>query len=246
MTPSENLTNLLIKAVNKKIQNNPCSSFLLAISGGSSPLSLYKLWTKKYLKSILWKNIDLFWVDERCVRPEDPESNYGVAKKMLLDIVPIPENKIHRIMGEENPLKEAERYDGMVRKHLNGAKGFDMIILGIGEDGHTSSIFPGQEYLLNSDKLYEESVNPHNGQKRVSLTGNGILNASKQIFFISGQGKAQILSSLSNNYGNPQYPAGYIMKRASNPIVFWENSGIEGNLVVNIINKMPNIEIISD
>ena len=198
MTPSENLTNLLIKAVNRKIQNNPDSSFLLAISGGSSPLSLFKLWTGKYLKSILWKNIDLFWVDERCVPPENPESNYGVAKKMLLDIVPIPENRIHRIMGEENPCKEAERYEEMVRKHLKGVAGFDMVILGIGEDGHTSSIFPGQEYLLSSSKLYEESINPHSGQKRISLTGNGILNASNPVFFISGQGKAQALLRISD------------------------------------------------
>ncbi|MDD4293764.1 MAG: 6-phosphogluconolactonase, partial [Bacteroidales bacterium] len=101
MNPSEKLTSLLIQAIKKKIATKPNSRFLLAISGGTSPLSLFRLWTGRYRNKIDWNNIELFWVDERCVPPDDSESNYGTARKMLLDNVPIPETRVHRIKGEE-------------------------------------------------------------------------------------------------------------------------------------------------
>ena len=245
MNPSENLTNLLIQAIKKKIATKPDSRFLLAISGGTSPLSLFRLWTGKYRNKIDWNNIELFWVDERCVPPDDSESNYGTARKMLLDKVPIPETCIHRIIGEEDPFAEAGRYDKIIRDFWKDSAGFDLVILGIGSDGHTSSIFPGQKHLLSTDKIYEESVNPYSGQKRIALTAKGILNSINLFFYISGPEKGEILSGISENYGNPIYPAGYIMKEASNPMIFWENAHSEPFIINEIINKMQNVQIIS-
>ena len=245
MNPSEKLTSLLIQAIKKKIATKPNSRFLLAISGGTSPLSLFRLWTGRYRNKIDWNNIELFWVDERCVPPEDSESNYGIARKMLLDNVPIPETRVHRIKGEDEPFAEAGRYGKVVRDLWKDSAGFDLVILGIGPDGHTSSIFPGQIHLLNTDKIYEESVNPYSGQKRIALTAKGILNSANLYFFISGQEKEKIISAISDNYGNPMYPAGYIMKEASNPMIFWENTGVEPFIIHGIINKMHNVQIVS-
>ncbi len=245
MNPSEKLTSLLIQAIKKKIATKPNSRFLLAISGGTSPLSLFRLWTGKYRNKIDWNNIELFWVDERCVPPEDSESNFGTARKMLLENVPMPETHVHRIKGEDEPFAEAGRYGKLVCDFWKDSTGFDMVILGIGSDGHTSSIFPGQKHLLNTDRIYEESVNPYSGQKRIALTAKGILNSANLYFFISGPEKEKIMSVISDNYGNPMYPAGYIMKEASNPMIFWENTGVEPFIIHGIINKMHNVQIVS-
>lgn len=244
MNPSEILTKQLIKAINQKVVQNPKCRFSLAISGGSSPLNLFKLWSGKYIEKINWNSLDLFWVDERCVPPDNPESNYGIAKKMFLDKIPLHQDHIYRIKGENNPSKEAKRYDEFVRTYFNNTTGYDMVILGIGDDGHTSSIFPGQEYLLNSKKIYEESVNPNTGQKRVALTSNGILNSQIVWFYIIGSDKRAIVKNISENYGKPLFPAGYIMKNASDPVVFWENSLNFSEDVSGIIDKMPNVQLI--
>ncbi|NTU94696.1 MAG: 6-phosphogluconolactonase, partial [Bacteroidales bacterium] len=177
--------------------------------------------------------------------PEDSESNYGTARKMLLENVPMPETHVHRIKGEDEPFAEAGRYGKLVCDFWKDSAGFDMVILGIGSDGHTSSIFPGQKHLLNTDRIYEESVNPYSGQKRIALTAKGILNSANLYFFISGPEKEKIMSVISDNYGNPMYPAGYIMKEASNPMIFWENTGVEPFIIHGIINKMHNVQIVS-
>ncbi|EKD31833.1 MAG: hypothetical protein ACD_77C00235G0001 [uncultured bacterium] len=244
MNPSEILTKQLIRAINLKTVHNPGSRFSLAISGGSSPLKLFGLWSGKYLDKINWNSLDLFWVDERCVSPDNPESNYGTAKKMLLDKIPLHKDHIHRIQGENNPASEANRYDGFVRSYLGNIQGYDMVILGIGGDGHTSSIFPGQDHLLKSKKIYEESVNPNTGQKRVALTSNGIFNSHIVFFYINGADKLSIVENISMNYGKLMFPAGYIMKNASDPFVFWENSLIASETITKIIDKMPNVQLI--
>ena len=244
MKPSEILTKQLIRAINHKAVQNPESRFSLAISGGSSPLNLFKLWSGKYLDKINWSSLDLFWVDERCVSADNPESNYGTAKKMLLDKIPLHQDNIYRIKGENNPAIEAKRYDEFVKAYLNNTPGYDMVILGIGGDGHTSSIFPGQDHLLKSKKIYEESVNPNTGQKRVALTSNGILNSHVVCFYINGPDKSSIVENISVNYGKPMFPAGYIMKNALDPIVFWENSLNSSEDISRIIDKMPNVQLI--
>lgn len=244
MNPSEILTKQLITAINQKAEKNPGSRFSLAISGGSSPLNLFKLWSGKYIEKINWDSLDLFWVDERCVPEDNPESNYGTAKKMLLDKIPLNPNHIYRIKGENNPANESKRYDDFVRTYFNNTPGYDMVILGIGADGHTSSIFPGQNHLLKSKKIYDESVNPYTGQKRVALTSNGILNSHIVCFYINGPDKRAIVKNISENYGKPLFPAGYIMKNASDPIVFWENSLNFSEDISGIIDKMPNVQLI--
>ncbi len=121
----------------------------IAISGGSTPTAMFALLAdpaQPYLNHIPWAKLQLFWVDERCVPPGDPESNYGVAKAVMLDKLPLPAENIHRMEGELDPEEAASRYESEIRNtfKLEGAETptFDLILLGIGPDGHTASLFP--------------------------------------------------------------------------------------------------------
>ena len=151
----------------------PDKTFNIAVSGGSTPALMFDLWANEYADITPWKRMKLYWVDERCVPPEDSDSNYGMMRSLLLGIVPIPYENVYRIRGEEKPAKEAARYSELVSRQVpkkNGWPEFDIVLLGAGDDGHTSSIFPGQEALLSSDQIYETSSHPRNGQKRISFT----------------------------------------------------------------------------
>ncbi|HLG32959.1 MAG TPA: 6-phosphogluconolactonase, partial [Ignavibacteriaceae bacterium] len=157
--------------------------------------------------------IHLFWGDERCVHPEDEESNFGMTKKFLLDYIDIPEKNVHRIRGEENPEKEAIRYTNEIKKYVPFYKElplFDLIMLGLGEDGHTASIFTNQKRLINSDKICEVAVHPVSGQKRITLTGTVINNAKRIIFLVTGGNKSGVIKELLEGKEKNKYPAAYI------------------------------------
>ena len=149
-----------------------------------------------------WIKFKVFWVDERCVPPDDPESNYGMAHHHLFRHVDIPKNQIYRIKGEYDPRSEQERYESILRENIplkNGLPKFDLIILGMGSDGHTASIFPDQMELFNSENLCEVSEHPEKGQKRITLTGKVINNAHNVVFLVTGDQKAPVLSQIIND-----------------------------------------------
>lgn len=226
-TPQETaqaLTHQLLKQMNAVRHNN----FNLAISGGSSAELLFRLWAEMYVKSIPWHRIHLYWVDERCVPPTDGDSNYGLAKRLFLDKVKIPRTQIHRIIGETDPENEAKRYSDIVRKNLPSSDGypaFDCIILGIGADGHTSSIFPGQNDLLCHPDPYAPSFNPYSGQKRIAMTGQPLLRSSMTIFYVAGTEKAGILSEITQSEAQAgKYPAGYIYYHSSHGEIFLDKA----------------------
>ena len=128
----------------------------------------------------------IYWVDERCVPAEDYESNYGTMRRLLLDEVGMPDEYVYPIYGVNRPEIEAKNYSTLVCRTVplwGGFPAFDVVLLGAGDDGHTSSIFPGQEYLLSSFHPYEVSVNPYNGQKRIAMTGCLLFAAKNLIFF---------------------------------------------------------------
>lgn len=216
---AQELTELLIEMINKKEGD----FFSLAISGGNSPLNLFSLWTGEYKKLIKWGKVKLFWVDERAVAPDNEESNYGSAKKYLLDLIDIPQTNIFRIKGEEDVREEALRYSLLVKEQLplkDNFPIFDMIILGIGDDGHTSSIFPGQSHLYNHEQPYAASVNPYSGQLRVAMTGNTILAAKRAVFFLIGESKIKTVELVESNIGNAKYPASYLLKDLGQSSIF--------------------------
>jgi 6-phosphogluconolactonase len=210
---AEVLASDLIRQINKARQI--ATPLTIVLSGGTTPKLLFRILAEKYAESVDWSYVHLFWGDERCVPPDDPESNFGMTREILLSKIEIPENNIHRIRGEENPEMEALRYsdDIVVFTPLrNRIPHFDIIILGMGNDGHTASIFPGSLNLMKSDKVCEVSVHPVTRQKRVTLTGKVINNAGRIVFMVTGTEKAHIIRDIFNKEAvSTNYPATYIV-----------------------------------
>ena len=205
------------------MNNEPDRIFNIAVSGGSTPALMFDLWANEYMETTPWNRMCIYWVDERCVPPDDSDSNYGMMRNLLLGMAPIPYENVFRIRGEVKPVKEAARYSGLVKQQVPSKQGwpeFDIILLGAGDDGHTSSIFPGQEELLTSASVYVVSINPRNGQKRIAMTGYPILNARHVIFLITGKGKADVVEEIckSGDVG----PAAYVAHHAQNVELFMD------------------------
>lgn len=178
------------------IASSSSNTFHLAISGGSTPNLLFSALAEKYADSDLWQKTHIWWVDERMVAPVDPESNFGKARQLLFSKIPIPEKNIHPIRGEQDPPREAEHYAQQIKETLTITEGwprFDLILLGMGEDGHTASIFPNEMNLLRSEHLCEVASHPVTFQKRITMTGKIINNAQKIIFLVTGANKAERL-----------------------------------------------------
>ncbi len=189
--------------------------FSVALSGGSTPEILFTLLSENYAKSVSWQFVHVFWVDERCVSPDDQESNYGMTWRKLLCNIDIPATNIHRIKGEENPESEVTRYSDEISEFTGKRDGlpfFDLVILGLGEDGHTASIFPGQRELINSDKICDVAHHPITFQKRITLTGRVINNAGSVTFLVTGKKKEKIVEKILNKSMDAQnLPASYII-----------------------------------
>jgi 6-phosphogluconolactonase len=198
----EELANQFADQLMNWVEKHSGNSFNLAISGGKTPDLLFSILAKKYAGSLLWEKIHFWWVDERMVSPTNPESNFGVAQKLLFSQISIPKENIHRIKGENTPEDEALSYSAQIQENLPQQDGwpvFDLILLGMGDDGHTASIFPNQMYLLNSEHICEVATQPQSGQKRVTLTGMSICSASKICFLVTGSNKTERLAEIFGN-----------------------------------------------
>ena len=196
----------VIKALAKEIFKLTKSSvqerFNILLSGGNTPTGLFKRITKKYADTINWKRIHLWWGDERCVSPENEKSNYKQAYDFLISQVSIPVENIHRIKGENVPEEEAIRYAGEIEESLN-YRGenpvFDLVILGLGEDGHTASIFPDEIELFEDERICAVATHPLSGQKRITLTGKVLNNANRVFFLVTGANKSQRIAEIMND-----------------------------------------------
>lgn len=213
----------MARQIFKMTQKSQQSRFDIALSGGNTPKKLFKSLVEKYKDIIPWERIHFWWVDERCVSPDDDESNFKMTNDILFSQVNIPNENIHRIKGENTPETEAKRYSEEIATNLNlrdGIPVFDLIILGMGEDGHTASIFPGQLELLDNEQICVVSEHPLTGQKRITLTGKVINNASRIFFLVTGESKALRLSEIMNDDEAAKLsPAYYITPE--NGKLFW-------------------------
>jgi 6-phosphogluconolactonase len=173
--------------------------FYLALSGGTTPREIFRFLSENYREKIEWPKVMIFWGDERCVSPLSDESNYRMAYETLIKKIDIPAGNIFRIEAEKDPEKEAERYSTLVEDllpHEMDLPRFDLILLGLGEDGHTASIFPGNIRLYNSEKLFEVSRHLATGQKRITATGRLINNARRVCFLVTGENKAEKVAQI--------------------------------------------------
>jgi len=185
----------------------------VAVSGGSTPLAIFRELAEQTTRED-WLHVSVFWGDERCVPPDDPESNYGSALEVLLKPLGLDKDRIHHIRGEDEAYGEAARYGGLLTKFLpmeNGFPVFDWIWLGLGRDGHTASIFPDQIELWTAGSPCIVSSHPDTAQRRISITG-GVINAAKRVSFIaSGRDKASVLKEIFHKEGrHMEYPAFYV------------------------------------
>jgi len=193
------------------------SKITIALSGGHTPELLFKkiaarLPSPDALPDL--SKVHFFWGDERCVPPHHPDSNYRMANLYLLRALHINESNVHRIRGERKPEEEILRYREDILQHVtlkNGVPVFDWIFLGMGDDGHTASIFPDQMSLLHSDELCAAAVHPLSGQQRITFTGKTIINARLITFLVTGRRKSKIIKEIMNDEPVAKlYPASYI------------------------------------
>jgi len=206
--------------------------YSVVLTGGNTAAKVYRLFSASGLGDELpWESVHLFWTDERCVSPQDDESNFGTALRTFIHAIPIPKENIHRIRGEEDPEKESNRYSLEIQNHLvlrkNHKYVFDWVLMGLGMDGHIASIFPGQKHLLSTKEFCFYTQHPETGQNRISLTLAAFKKAACISYHAIGQDKAKIISELvSKSPASKKYPAAhvsgewYLDKPAASSLVF--------------------------
>ena len=186
----------------------------IALSGGSTPKIVFEELVKRNISADNWANLHLYWGDERLVPPSDADSNYKMTVDYLLSKIEIPETNVHRIQGENNAKEEALRYSEILKNTVplrNGLPRFDLVILGMGSDGHTASIFPHEMKLWEASSYCVVATHPDSGQKRISITGDVINNAARVAFLITGEDKAPKLAEILEERGNHNtYPASLV------------------------------------
>lgn len=185
--------------------------FAIGLSGGSTPRQAFSLLAAPdYILTIPWHAMHVFWGDERCVPPDHPESNYLMARQALLDHVPVPSEHIYRMQGELKPQIAAQSYEAILRQvfpHQNGAT-LDLIMLGLGYDGHTASLFQGTSALQETRSWVVANHVPQLSTWRITLTPACINRARHVVFLVSGESKAGILASvLQESQQAIRYPA---------------------------------------
>jgi 6-phosphogluconolactonase len=187
----------------------------LAVSGGTTPRLLFQ---KLAALRFDWSRVHLFWVDERCVPPADPASNYKLAKDWLLPGARIPERNVHRIVGEIAPVEAAHRYSQEIRGFFKLDPGempqFDVVQCGMGPDGHTASLFPGSPLTEDRAAIATAVFAPQFNQWRVTLLPGPLLAARNMLYLVSGSDKAEALRAVFDGPPEPnKYPAQLIGKR---------------------------------
>ncbi|GIC78178.1 6-phosphogluconolactonase [Moritella sp. F3] len=174
----------------------------ISLSGGSTPKLLFKVLAQApFATSITWTNLHFWWGDERCVAPDDAESNFGEAQALLFSKVALPTENIHRILGEDAPEQEVIRFAQEMQTVIpahNGLPCFDWILLGMGGDGHTASLFPGQTDY-NDENIAIIAQHPESGQYRISKTARLLANAKRISYLVLGAGKAEVIKQIHDN-----------------------------------------------
>ncbi len=173
--------------------------FSVALAGGNTPRRVYELLaTERYKHRVEWPQVDLFFGDERCVPPDHPCSNYAMAYETLISKVPIPAKNVHRIIGEGEPGESARLYENHLRTFFAGVSWprFDLVLLGMGEDGHTASLFPGSDALDEKSKWAVATKPEGSRQGRITLTTPVFNQAAHVMFLVTGAGKAERLAQV--------------------------------------------------
>lgn len=231
ITVISNLENLSIAAAEKFVElanskGKNGYTFSVALAGGSTPKRLYELLADEkepYRSAVNWRNINIFWSDERCVPPDSEESNFRMANEILFKPLGISSTKIHRLKGELDSKTAAADYEGFLRLIFNTSNNvpqFDLILLGMGSDGHTASLFPHTDVFHENGNLVTSPFVEQLGKFRLTLTPAMINRAENIIFLVAGADKSSALFEVLEGNNNPEtFPAQIVNQASGN--VFW-------------------------
>ena len=214
--------------------------FAVALSGGKTPKALYSLLaTEEYRNKVSWNGIQVFWGDERCVPPSDDQSNYKMANESLLQHVSIPSENIHRIPAElPDHNRAAEEYEQEIKTFFSAETAlprFDLILLGMGDEGHTASLFPGTAAMQETNHLVVPNYVEKFGTFRITFTYPLINNAETVLFLITGADKAPALKEVLEGKQQPElYPAQKIQPENGNLLYFIDRDA------ASLLSKDPN------
>jgi 6-phosphogluconolactonase len=206
-------------------------AFRVALSGGNTPRAAYQLLAGQGLRASLpWERVFIYFGDERCVPPEDERSNYRMACETLLDAVPIPRENVNRMPGEIDPGIAANEYASRLRADLGDTPQLDLILLGLGEDGHTASLFPGCAFDLEAESLVAAVYAQSQAMWRITLTPK-VLNAGRRVAFaVEGEAKARALAAVAEGPRDPvRWPA-QIVQPASGELMWLVDEAAAGLL----------------
>lgn len=208
---AERAAHLLVELCEQAIAER--GIFNLAISGGTTPIPLFNLLASPdWAERLPWEKIALYWVDERCIPSDAPDSNYGMARRTLLSKVPA--SRFYRMRGDMDPVKAAYAYEELLHEHFDLMPGqrprFDCVLLGMGEDGHTASLFPNEPGLEETERLVIDQYIRSRGMDRLTLTLPVLNNARHCLFLVSGAEKHEILQQVLNPLAPKVYPAQFV------------------------------------
>jgi 6-phosphogluconate dehydrogenase len=211
--------------------------FLLALAGGSTPRRLYELLSKPpFVDRIDWSRTHVFWGDERCVPPDHTESNYRMARDALLDRVPIPSENVHRMRGEDDPERAAEAYERLLHEFFGQNEGpppqsFDEVLLGMGADGHTASLFPGTPPLTEGPRwVMAQHVERPQPMWRITLTPVVVNAAADVSFLVAGAAKAQRLWEVLEGGAEHETLPARLIRPTEGSLHFWVDAAAGARL----------------
>jgi 6-phosphogluconolactonase len=201
-------------------------AFMVALSGGNTPREAFEyLASDEFRGQVDWAKVHVFWSDERAVPPESPESNYGMARRELLLRVPIPQPNVHRMEAEKpNIGRAAHEYEEVLRNYLElddrGFPRFHLILLGLGKDGHTASLFPGTRVTRQTSRWVSTPMVTKLNMRRMTLTLPVLDAAMRVVFLVVGSEKAEILHAVLETKPDPPYPAQLVQPRHNGQRLF--------------------------
>jgi 6-phosphogluconolactonase len=212
---SEAVARLFVQQARHAIQAQ--DRFIVALAGGHTPERTYQLLAQPLFRDqVPWAKVHVFWGDERCVPPDDPRSNAHMARQALLDCIPIPPDQIHPIRCDQNPQQAAEEYESLLQNFFAGRLPcFDLILLGLGENGHTASIFPGTPAVEEQEHWVIAVYVAEQAMWRVTLTPPLINQAVTVAFLVAGAAKARILQRVLDGPFEPHTLPAQLIQPAS-------------------------------
>jgi len=207
--------------------------FTIALSGGNTPRTLYGMLAGKYRALIRWRQVQVFWGDERYVAPDDPRSSYRMARETLLDHVPVPQKNVHPMPTLlSGPEEAAEAYERELMSHFAGQwPRFDLILLGMGPDGHIASLFPYNAALEEETRVVT-AVHAEHAEPRVrlTLTLRAINNAKNVYFLVAGKEKVAAVNRTFADNPDPKAAPASAVRPVEGEVVWWMDEGAAGGL----------------